>query len=302
MANKSARPRGRERARLDAERVGDATCDHGEGPIWDEVERRLVFVDMLKGDVVSYRPGDDSRGFQRTHVSSVAAALRPRVAGGFILATERGFGLLSSDFKHLEDLGDVFDDPSLRMNDGGCDQFGSFYCGTMAYDETPGAGTLFRLSPDRDVEVTESDVTISNGLCLGPDHHVAYYVDTPTHRIDTFEIDTTLRTLTNRRPWVDIPASEGSPDGLTVDAAGGVWVALWEGSAVHRYDPDGALDVVVTVPTRCVTSCAFGGADLDDLYITTSASGSTGDADSFAGALYRVSPGFQGLTPLPYAG
>lgn len=269
-----------------AEPVTDAVAHHGEGPVWDD--DGLLWVDMLRGDVLTLR----SNGVERTHVGDVAACVVPRMSGGLAVATERGFTLLHGAVEHLPE---IWSDPRVRMNDGGCDPQGRFYCGSMAYDATPGRGALYRLDADRSVHLVLKDVTISNGLGWSPDGTQVYYVDSPTRRIDVFDFADDTGTFSNRRALVNIPEEAGLPDGLTVDAEGGVWVALWDGGAVHRYTPAGALDAVVELPVTRATSCAFGGEDLTDLYITTSAM----DVDEpGAGAVFSVRPGIKGLPTL----
>jgi sugar lactone lactonase YvrE len=146
------------------------------------------------------------------------------------------------------------------------------------------------------VHLVHDGLTISNGIGWAPDGSTAYYVDSGTQRIDVCTAD-----LSERRAFVTIAESTGTPDGLTVDAEGGVWVAIWGGSAVHRYSPDGELDQVVTLPVAQVSSCAFGGDDLGTLYITTSAEGLS-DPEPGAGALFAVRPGTTGQPTLPFAG
>ena len=155
------------------------------------------------------------------------------------------------------------------MNEGGCDPAGTFYCGSMAYDQARGAGALYRLDRDGTAHRVLDEVTVSNGLEWSPDGSLAYYDDTDTHRTDVFDWSPETG-LTERRPFVRYVQDE-LPDGLTVDAEGGVWVAFYGGSAVRRYSPEGRLDAVIELPTPQVTACTFGGPDLDELYITTSA-------------------------------
>ena len=170
----------------------------------------------------------------------------------------------------------------------------------MAYDETPGRGTIHRLDPDGGVHLVLSDVTISNGLAFASDGRSARYVDTPTGRVDTLEVDLAAGTVTGRTPFVEVTG--GHPDGIAVDAEGGVWVALWEGSAVHRYDRDGLLTHVVRLPASQVTCPAFGGADLADLYVTTSRRGLPEGKEPAAGAVFRVRPGVAGVPVFPFGG
>lgn len=286
-----------------AEQRTDAVAHHGEGPVWWEPWGGLRFVDMLAGDVLHL--GDDG-GVTRTHVGKVAAALRPRTRGGAVVATERAFALAETDdLSDLRLLPDVWDDPGIRFNDGGCDPDGRFWCGTMAYDETPGAGTMYRLDSADPYAVQRvwGDVTISNGLGFSPDGRLAYYNDTPTRTVSVLDYEE--GELRHRRAFVslrDEPDSAGHPDGLCVDAAGGVWVALFGGSAVRHYTADGRLAEVVELPVSQVTACTFGGEGLRELFITTSAEGIDHADEPLAGALFSFTPGVAGLPTVPFAG
>lgn len=278
-----------------AEQVTASITYHGEGPVWSPSWGGLRLVDMLAGDVLSLR--DDGR-VDRRHVGSVAAVVRPRRGGGAVIGVERGFVLEERDGS-LTVLDEVWSDAARRMNEGGCDPRGRFYCGSMAYDQTPGAGSLYRLDPDLSVHVVLSDVTVSNGLEWSPDGTRAYYNDTATHQISVFD-DDPVDGLTARRRFADL--GDDSPDGLTVDAEGGVWTALFGGGAVHRYTPDGDLDAVVEVDARQVTACTFGGDDLDRLFITTSRESLQPGDDPLAGSVFAVAVGVRGRPVREFAG
>ncbi len=280
-----------------AEQVTDSVAYHGEGPVWSERWGGLRWVDMLAGDVLSLAADGT---IQRRHVDRIAAALRPRRQGGAVIGIERGFALEDADGT-LTPLSPVWTDPGVRMNDGGCDPEGRFYCGSMAYDKRPGGGALYRLDPDGSVGTVVENVTISNGIDWSPDGGRAYYVDTPTRRIDVFDYDA-RRGLTARRPFAEIAAEDGHPDGLTVDDEGGVWVALNGGGKVRRYTADGALDSEVEVAARQVTACTFGGPRLDELFITTSREDLAPGDDPLAGALFRATVGVKGKPALEFAG
>jgi sugar lactone lactonase YvrE len=170
----------------------------------------------------------------------------------------------------------------------------------MAYDQRPGAATLYRLDPDLTIRTVLEEVTVSNGLEWSPDGSRAYYNDTATHRISVFDYDTDAG-LTDRRTLAELPDG-GSPDGLTVDSEGGVWTAVFDGGRVHRYRPDGALDQVLDIPARKVTACAFGGERLDELFITTSREGVQEGEDPLAGSLFRARPQVTGLRVREFAG
>jgi sugar lactone lactonase YvrE len=187
------------------------------------------------------------------------------------------------------------------MNDGGCDPHGRFYCGSMAYDKTPGVAALYRLDPDGSTRVVLDLLTISNGLDWTPDGSRAYYNDTDTYRVDVFDYDRDAG-LTNRRAFIDVTPDDGRPDGLTVNAEGGVWVALNHSGTVRRYTPDGAPDAVVDVPSRQVTACTFGGADLDQLFMTTSRENLPRGDDPLAGSLFRAEVSVRGFPVREFSG
>ena len=279
------------------EQVTGPVAYHGEGPVWSERWGGLRWVDMLAGDILSLT---NDGTIDRRHVGSVAAAVRPRRGGGAVIGVERGFALEDVDGT-LTHLDEVWSNDSVRMNEGGCDPDGRFYCGSTAYDQRPGAASLYRLDPDLSVRVVLQDVTVSNGLEWSPDGSLAYYNDTATYRIDVFDYDTDAG-LTNRRVFVDLSDKEKRPDGLTVDEQGGVWTALSNGGAVRRYTQDGVLDEVLEVPTRKVTACTLGGPRLDQLFITTSREGLEPDEDPLAGSLFRAAAGVRGLPIREFAG
>jgi sugar lactone lactonase YvrE len=279
-----------------AEQLTGPVAYHAEGPVWAPAWGGLRWVDMLAGDVLSLEADGTVR---RKHVGDVVAALRPRRGGGAVLALERGVALEDADGARTS-LGPLWTDAGVRMNEGACDPDGRFWCGSVAYGQRPGAAALYRLAPDGSTQRMLDGVTVSNGLDWSPDGSLAYYADTATHRVDVFDYDRNAG-LTGRRPFVEIP-DDGNPDGLTVDADGGVWVALYGAGAVHRYGPDGSLDAVVEVPTSRVTACTLGGPRLDELFVTTSREGLGPDDDPLAGSLFRVDAGVAGQPVREFAG
>jgi sugar lactone lactonase YvrE len=191
------------------------------------------------------------------------------------------------------------------MNDGYVDSRGRLWAGTMGMDHVPHRGSLYRLDVDGSVHRMLTDITTSNGIDWSPDDRLMYYVDTGNPRIDVFDFDAGAGAIANRRTFVDIPASAGKPDGLIVDAEGGVWLALWGGSAVHRYLPDGTLDRTVSVPARLTTKPAFGGPALEDLYITSAwiaLDDAERRAEPAAGGVFHVRPGIRGRAANRFAG
>jgi sugar lactone lactonase YvrE len=283
-----------------AEQITRPLATHGEGPCWLARTREVAWVDMLDGRMLATGLADGAT--RAIDVPGpVAALVRPRSAGGYVVGVERGVALMDDDGE-ADMLCEPIRDGGVRMNDGGCDPQGRLWCGSMAYDARPGAGSLYRVDPDGSVEAVLDGVTISNGIGWTPDGATAFYVDTATGQIDAFAFDGVEGSLGDRRCFAAIPAASGQPDGLAVDAEGGVWVALWEGGAVHRYAPDGSLDAVVPLPCSLVTACAFGGDDLSELYITTSRLDLPEGAERAAGALFLCEPGVRGQPVLEFAG
>jgi sugar lactone lactonase YvrE len=287
---------------ITAELAVDARADLGEGPAWDAAAGRLIWVDITRSVIHELFP--DGRSRAREVPEHVGAAV-PRTRGGLLLAIRSGFATLADDGSVSVIASVEADDDSTRMNDGKCDPQGRFWAGTMAYAETPGAGSLYRLDPGGAVHRVLTGVTISNGLGWSPDGKVMYYTDTATGGVDTFGFDAASGALTGRRRLITVDPADGSPDGMTVDDEGCLWVALWGGGAVRRYRQDGTLDAVIPLPASKVTSCAFGGQDGGDLYITTAAGGlSPGRraAEPHAGGVFRCRPGVTGPPATPFAG
>jgi sugar lactone lactonase YvrE len=282
----------------------DARAVLGEGPVWDEELQCLVWLDILPGLVHRFDPAtgaDDVFG-----VGKPVGSAGLRQGGGLVLAVEDGFALLDPGWQRLDQVAVVeFAGPPARFNEGKCDPAGRFLAGTMAHDETPGAGSLYRLGPDLSVTKLFDGVTISNGLAWTPDGATMYYIDSPTQGVDAFDYDAATGWLGNRRRVVDIPAAAGLPDGMTLDTGGCLWVALWGGSAVHRYTPDGRLDAVLSLPATNITCPVFGGAGLGVLYVTSARDGLDGRqlaAQPHAGAVFAADVGAHGLPTLRFAG
>ncbi|MFJ8104885.1 SMP-30/gluconolactonase/LRE family protein [Streptomyces sp. NPDC096132] len=267
----------------------------GEGPTWDAATGRLLWIDILGARLHTYDPATGRRTVRVTdqHVG----AAKPRAGGGLVLNLRDGVGLVDADgsfrWLHHEPV------PGRRANDAAVAPDGSLWAGTMRYDEAAGGGTLSRFGGDGSVEAVLDDVTVSNGIGWSPDGTLMYYIDTPTGRIDVF--DHVDGRVSGRRPFVEIEDGAGFPDGLTVDAEGGVWVALWDGAAVRRYTHTGELDRVLTLPTPRVTACAFGGPDLTDLYITTARVGLTAP-HPLAGSLLVIPGAGKGLAQPAFKG
>ncbi|MCL8025382.1 SMP-30/gluconolactonase/LRE family protein [Nocardioides bruguierae] len=284
----------------------DVVTHHGEGPVWDEAGT-LRCVDLLAGDVLTV-PLDGSAPARR-HLGDVAAVWRPRTRGGAVVAREHDLVLLAADGSVEQQVSVVEDRQAehggIRLNEGGCDPAGRFWVGSMPYDETRPAGTLYRVDPDLTVTAVLGGLTIPNGLAWSADGRVAFHADSPTRVVSRLVVDE-AGDLVEREPWLDLDALDvdGYPDGLTVDAAGGVWVALWGAGCVVRCEdaPGGPVATHrVRVPASQTSAVALepGGTRLA---ITTSAKQLAPGAEPLAGALFTARAPFPGVPVRPFAG
>lgn len=273
-------------------------AQHGEGPLWDDRSGELLWVDQYLG-LIRWAKADASGSLAvvRTHdVGGPIGAVVLRERGGWMLAARNGFQTLDDDLRgHAVVHVLPSDGIRRRMNDGKVDLDGRFWAGSMAFDKTPGAGSLYVLDGDRTSTALES-VTISNGLAWNAAGDRLYYVDTPTGVIRQYAVgDGAIRDDLG----VLVTAPDGAGfDGMCIDEEGCLWVALWGAARVHRYDLTGRLVGVVEVDAPQVSSCAFGGPGLDTLFITTSQEGYTpelAERRPSAGCLFAVHPGVRGL-------
>ena len=260
----------------------DRRCVLGEGPFYDDRTGWIGWVDIT-GSRILRRPVTGGPAAEEATPDHVGAVVL-REDGTYVTCLAGGVAVGDDELIPFPPA------PTLiRANDAKVDPLGCLWVGTIAYDGSPAVADLFRLEPgaDRLVPVL-TGLTISNGLGWSPDGSTMYHIDTPTKQITAYDFDGLPR---GGRPFAEI--DDGAPDGMCVDAAGGVWVALFGGGAVRRYHPDGSLDRVVPVPTPQVTSCAFAGPDLDLLIITTAARDRPDDPH--AGLTYVHRPGDVGL-------
>jgi sugar lactone lactonase YvrE len=286
---------------LKAERVTAPLAYHGEGPFWDALTNRILFMDVFAGAVIAI---DVAGRVSRYAVPRpVATVVRRRASGGFVIAT--GHGLLAADdgLSVFERIAVVTGDSNVRTNDGGCDPLGGFVIGTMAHDERPDRGAVYRVTADHEVVELLSPVSISNGVQWSMDGSRVYYIDTPTRRVDVFDVDPEAGTWSRRRVHIQVDSTQGYPDGMAIDEDDGLWVALWGGGAVNHYDSSGRLVETVSVPGATQTSsCAFGGDGREMLYITTSRQGLPDGREPSAGAVFAVQTGSRGAVAWEFAG
>lgn len=273
--------------------ITESVTYHGEGPIWHDSWGGLRFVDMLAGDIMTLR--EDGSIHRLPTGSPVAAFVRPRKDGGFVVGTERGLGIADEPYGEVRELMEIWEDDSVRMNEGGTDPWGNLYAGSMAYEGTEGAGKLYRIGPDGGAEVVLNSVTTSNGIDFSPDRTRAYYNDTGNKRTDVFDV--VRGQLVNRREFAPFP--DASPDGLCVDCVGNVWIALNKVGKVVLMSPDAELLGEWELPVRLVTAVTLGGHDGRDVYVTTSRE-DLEDPEPEAGAIFHMRTEIPGQPVTPF--
>jgi D-xylonolactonase len=282
--------------------VADVRAILGEGPVWVEREAALYWVDV-KGRKIFRRDGAGDLASWDTPMR--VGSLAPRVGGGFIAGTGQGFALVDLDAGRFDLLGNPdADRPANRFNDGKVDRQGRFWAGTMDDHEREASGTLYRLDANLDWTAVDGGYRVTNGPAFSPDGRIMYHNDSALQVTYAFDVDEAGNAV-DRREFVRAAPGEGYPDGMTVDAERCLWVAFWDGWCVRRYSPAGALLQTVEVPVQRPTSCAFGGAGLATLFVTSARIGIEGtdlDKQPLAGGLFAVDLGVQGLAELPFAG
>jgi len=269
-----------------------------ECPVWLAAERHLLRVDVTRQAILERDVATGAEHRRSVH-APVGFAL-PARRSGLVAGIGRELHVLPGDSAPRVLAAVEPDRPANRFNDAACDSRGRLWAGTMSTERRSGEAALYRIGADGEVVPAVRRATISNGLDWDLDATRLYYVDSATQRVDAIDFDLDRGRLGTRRTFAAIDAGDGLPDGLTVDAEGGVWVALFGGGAIRRYHPDGRLDAEIRLPVTNPTSMAFGGVDLTDLYVTSARHRLSADQlarEPLAGSLLRLRPGVRGRLP-----
>ena len=275
----------------------------GEGPVWDQADQALYWVDIKAPAVHRFTPSTGSR--RSWPMPEGIGAIARRRSGGFIATLKSGFALLDLETGKVERLGNPEPDiPGNRFNDGKCDAAGQFWAGTMDDDERLATGWLYRFDQDRTWKRLDGPYICTNGPAFSPDGGTLYHTDSVGRDIHAFDLANDGTPVRKRR-FVRFSEEDGYPDGMTVDTEGHLWVCHWNGWRVTRFTPEGRIERTIQLPVAQVTSCAFGGSDLATLYITSAAIALTPaarKAQPLAGGLFAVRPGIGGLPAGEFAG
>lgn len=279
---------------MEPELIADYACVTGEGPLWHPDEGRLYWLDIPPGKLFRYDPqtGQHEQCYQ---ADEAIGGFTIQEDGALVLFGARGAISLWRGGATTPIIPEIAAEADGRFNDVIAAPGGRVFCGTMPTDAHD--GRLYRLDPDRTLTTVLEGVTISNGLGFTPDRRGLYHTDTSKGTITLFDFDEATGAIGNGRPFLDLHGdrSEGMPDGMTVDAAGCVWSARWDGGVLIRYAPDGRELQRVHFPARKVSSAVFGGPDYRDLYVTTAGGDDKGSNGPGAGALFRLRPDVGGV-------
>lgn len=266
-----------------------------EGPLWEEGTGSLYFIDLLGNRI--YRYSDGKLLTMQLDQNIGCICLRER--GGLLAGMQHGFYFIDEKRKTVEAIADPESDkPENRFNDGKADPRGRLWAGTMSksldtgYGDTSPQGKLYCLNADLTYQTKLEPVTLSNGLDWSPDEKTMYYIDTPRREVQAFDYEAESGDITNGRVAIHVPEGMGNPDGMCVDREGHLYVALWGGGCVSKWDPrNGALLDKIEVPAVNVSSCCFGGAKMDELFITTASIGTDLSQYPYAGGVFHIKPG-----------
>ncbi|HYW55559.1 MAG TPA: SMP-30/gluconolactonase/LRE family protein [Polaromonas sp.] len=295
----------------EAERHFDVVCVTetrallGEGPTWSPRDGALFWVDILTPAIHRYdvQTGSDVE----VKLGSMVSVVIPKATGGLLVATPTGIMTFDEASKSLTSLCHPESDrPTNRYNDGKCDRMGRLWIGTLDMGTAANRGNLFRVDPDGTWKKMDSGFTVANGLGWSPDNKQMYFTDSSRRTIYTYDFDLRAGTISNRRPLITLPPTDGTPDGLTVDEEGCLWVAIWDAWRVSRYSPSGEELLRISMPVPRPTSCCFGGPHLDTLYVTSASVRLNEEAllaAPLSGSLFAIKiPGIRGLPDTTFAG
>ena len=281
---------------MDPEVIADYANIVGEGPTWNRLDNKLYWIDIMAGRIFHYDPvaGEHEEFYQ----GPILGGFTVQEDGSLLLFMEKGAVGVLREGKLSYMIDELPGEQENRFNDIIADPAGRVFCGTMPLDGArigDRLGSLYRLDTDGSTTKLLDGIGISNGLGFTTDRKQMYYTDSVEHSIYLFDYDVETGSISNRRVFVATPDEPGVPDGMTVDAEGYVWSARAGGSVVNRYTPEGVEERTIRLPVKIISSVAFGGADLTDIYVTTIGGDKKDEEGPLAGALFRLQLGIKGL-------
>ena len=289
----------------EAKLVIESNSPLGEGPIWDRKTQVLWWVDILEGLVHRHDPADGAN--QSWSVEQMIGTIVTAQDGRLVIAAEKGFHWFDPETGNIELIVEPEPDkPQNRFNDGKCDPAGRLWAGTMPISEEGNSGILYCLHPDGKAETKQTGYAIPNGIVWNDEATIMYHIDSPTRQVDAWDYDNSTGSISNRRAVYHVQQEGAFPDGMAMDVEGKIWLALWGGWAVIRFDPVNGEELErIPVPVSRTSACAFGGPNLNTLFITTAKKDITPDElekEPLAGCVFKTNPGVCGQPPVSFAG
>ena len=264
-------------------------CQLGEGPVWDFEKGTIIWIDILKGEIHEHSPVEKWHRILPVYemIGSVALC----IDGNFIAALQSGFAFINRSTGEIKKIADPEAHlPDNRFNEGKCDPAGRFFAGTMSLSKKKEQGSFYMLKGDGSVEKKLENLSVPNGMAWTLDHRTFYQIDSPTSEVLSYDYDIKTGNFSNKKIIITIPKKDGIPDGMTIDSEGMLWIAHWSGWQISRWNPATRQKLgFIPMPVANVTSCTFGGDELNDLYITSAKAGLTENElneQPLAGALF----------------
>ena len=275
----------------------------GESPMWDEGEGVLWWIDIYKPTLNRFDPksGYNKEIRLNQNIHAIAVCRSGSIVGSF----QHGIGFLDPGNAHITTVTDPIGDAPAKFNDGKCDRSGRFWTGSMSDDWVTPIGCLYRFDGDHTLRIMDTQFNLSNGMGWSPDNSIMYFTDFGQSTIFAYDYDLETGSIDKRRVFLEIPEHEGRPDGMTVDSDGCLWVALWDGWAVARFDSNAKRIETIPMPVMRPTCPTFGGPDLKTLYVTSATMMLTESQlakQPLAGALFAIDTDVKGLVETKFEG
>ena len=277
---------------MEPELIADYKCVTGENPLWHPLEKRLYWVDIPKGRIFRYDPVTGKH--EICYEGETVGGFTIQKDGSLLLFRTKGNVVIWKNGKTTTVVKEIPEELENRYNDVIADPAGRVFCGILSEQFKPGC--LYRLDTDGSITKILENIGCPNGMGFTLDRKQMYFTDTmPAKTIYLINYDKKTGNITNQRVFVKVPATDGGPDGMTVDAEGYVWSASWDGWSLVRYTPQGVEERRIRFPAKQVSSITFGGEDLKDIYVTTAGGNNKTENGPGAGALFRLRLGIRGV-------
>ena len=264
--------------------VADYACETGENPLWHPIEQRLYWTDIPNGRLFRYDPLTDSH--EQCYEGRTVGGFTVQQDGSLLLFMDQGTVAIWRERVPLNIIAELSRERNTRFNDVIADPAGRVFCGTMSGPD--GEGRLYRMDTDGAFDVVLENVKCSNGMAFTADHQSFFHTDSFARQICKYGYDERNGSIQNRRVFTEFSEADGFPDGMTIDADGRVWSAMWDGGRIVRFDEKGTIEDEIQLPTKKISSLSFGGKDYAEIYITSAGGDSKSDNGLAAGGLFRV--------------